>query len=76
MTQKAKAVQLQSAFLEFLETAQVLGYDLDPYASIKAHPKSDSKNTVTNNVNLTVGDFIDKREQELFSTTNNTIRSR
>jgi len=74
MTQKAKEVQLQSAFLEFLETAQVLGYDLDPHAFIKAHPKSDSKNTVTNNVHLTVGDFIDKREQELFSTTNNFVR--
>lgn len=76
MTQKAKAVQLQSAFLEFLETAQLLGYDLDPFDSIKAHPKSDSKNTVTNNVQLTVGDFIDRREQELFSTTNNFVRPR
>lgn len=68
MTQKAKAVQLQSAFLEFIDKARELGYDLDTMASIKAHPRSESKHSINNNVHLTVGDFVDKREQVIFST--------
>ncbi len=68
MTQKAKAVQLQSAFLEFIDRARELGYDLDTFASIMAHPRNESKNSINNNVHLTVGDFVDKREQVVFST--------
>ena len=68
MTQKAKAVQLQSAFLEFIDRARELGYELDTFASIIAHPRNESKHSITNNVHLTVGDFVDKREQVVFST--------
>ena len=68
MTQKAKAVQLQSAFLEFIDKARELGYELDLHASIKAHPKTDSKNSVSNNVYLIVGDYVDKSEKVIFST--------
>lgn len=68
MTQKAKAVQLQSAFLEFIDRARELGYELDLTASIKAHPRTDSKHSVSNNVYLTVGDYVDKSEKVIFST--------
>tara|TARA_B100000700_G_scaffold327048_2_gene440412 strand:+ start:321 stop:536 length:216 start_codon:yes stop_codon:yes gene_type:complete len=68
MTQKAKAVQLQSAFLEFIDKARELGYELDRFASIIAHPRVDSKNSINNNVTLRVGDYVDKVEQVVFST--------
>jgi|TARA_A100000172_G_scaffold72384_1_gene53484 hypothetical protein len=65
---KVKSTKLQAAFLAFLEEATELGFDIDPMASIRCHPKYDSKHTVTNDIILTTGDYIEKRETVVLQT--------
>ena len=61
---KRYQVELEAAFVKFMDIADSLGFDFVPLTKLELHHRSNSIRDVGGNVNLLPTTYIDKEKKE------------